>query len=135
ILIVFGLIAVVAIFNIVSSLMMIVIEKTKDIGVLKSMGVNNRQITLIFLFEGVLVGIAGTILGYIIAWFIAWMQMRFGIVSIPKDVYFMSKLPILLCWKDFLFIGLGALLFSVIATVYPSLKAVKLSPSEALRYE
>jgi len=135
ILIVFGLIAVVAIFNVVSSLMMIVIEKTKDIGVLKSVGVNNRQITLIFLFEGVLVGIAGTILGYIIAWFISCLQMRFGIISIPKDVYFMSKLPILLCWKDFLFIGIGSLLSSVIATVYPSLKAVKLSPGEALRYE
>lgn len=135
ILIVFGLIAVVAIFNVVSSLMMIVIEKTKDIGVLKGMGVNRKQITSIFLFEGLFIGIAGTILGYIVALVLSWLQMRSGIISIPKDVYFMNKLPILLCWKDFLYIGLGALLFSIIATVYPSLKAVKLSPSEALRYE
>jgi lipoprotein-releasing system permease protein len=135
ILIVFGLIAVVAIFNIVSSLMMIVIEKTRDIGILKSMGVNRKQVTFIFTFEGLLVGIAGTLLGYLLALALAWLQIRFGIISIPEDVYFMSQLPILLDLQNFLIVGCTAIFFALIATIYPALKANQLSPVEATRYE
>ncbi len=135
IIIVFGLIALVAIFNIISSLMMIVLEKTKDIGILKSMGVNNSQITGIFMIEGGLIGIAGTLLGFLVAIFLSWIQMKFSVISIPEDVYFMSKLPVLLNWKDFLYIGIGTLIFSLIATFYPAIKSKKLLPGEATRYE
>ena len=135
ILIVFGLIALVAIFNIISSLMMIVIEKTKDIGVLKSMGVNRRQTGKIFLIEGTIIGIAGTLLGFIIAFILSWVQMRFGIISIPEDVYFMSQLPIQLEAGYFLIIGACSIVCSMIATIYPAFKAIQLTPTEAIRYE
>jgi lipoprotein-releasing system permease protein len=135
IMILFGLIAVVAIFNIISSLTMIVIEKTKDIGILKSMGVNKKQITKIFVLEGFFIGLIGTLLGYLLALTLGWIQSHYGIISIPADVYFMSELPILSSWEDFLFIGVGALVLSLIATIYPSVKANKLSPVEATRYE
>jgi len=135
ILLVFGLIAVVAIFNVVSTLMMIVIEKTRDIGILKSMGVNSRQISKIFILEAFLIGITGVFLGYILAFSLGTLQIKLGIIAIPEDVYFMSQLPVLLQWSDFLWIGLGALFFTLIATIYPTLKANRLSPSEATRYE
>ncbi|MFA4838393.1 MAG: ABC transporter permease [Candidatus Neomarinimicrobiota bacterium] len=135
ILLIFGLIALVAIVNVVSSLMMIVIEKTHDIGILMAVGVNRKQVTRIFLIEGVLIGLAGTILGFSLALGIAWLQIRFSLISIPKDVYFMSKLPVLLDWKNFLVIGIFSMICSTLATIYPTIKAVSLSPSETTRYE
>ncbi len=135
ILLIFGLIAVVAVFNIVSTLMMIVIEKTRDIGVLKTMGVNRAQTVSIFLLDGLIIGVAGTLLGFIISTALAWIQNRFGLISIPRDVYFMNQLPILLQWQNYLIIGIGAILFSMTATIYPALKAVKLTAAEATRYE
>jgi len=135
IIIVFGLIAAVAIFNIVSSLMMIVIEKTKDIGVLKSMGISRKQTGRIFLIEGTIIGFAGTILGYFIAFLLTWLQNRFSIIALPEDVYFMNQLPIEPKIIYYLIVGFFAVLFSVLATIYPSRKAMQLSPAEAIRYE
>jgi len=135
IMIIFGLIALVAIFNIISSLTMIVIEKTKDIGVLKSMGINRRQTGTVFLIEGTIIGIAGTFLGFIIAIFLTWIQMRFNIISIPEDVYFMNQLPIEPKPVYFMVIGTIAIISSMAATIYPSLKAMHLTPTEAIRYE
>ena len=135
IIIVFGLIAAVAIFNIVSSLMMIVIEKTKDIGVLKSMGISRKQTGRIFLIEGTIIGLSGTIIGYLIAIFLTWLQNHFSIIALPADVYFMNQLPIEPKIVYYLLVGFFAILFSILATIYPSRKAMKLSPSEAIRYE
>lgn len=135
ILIVFGLIALVAVFNIVSSLMMIVIEKTRDIGILKSMGVNRRQTVSIFLLEGTVIGVLGTVLGFGLTLGLAWIQLRFGVISIPQDIYFMSRLPLLLTWREFAIIGLLAIFSAMAATLYPSLKAVRLAAAEAVRYE
>jgi len=135
VILIFGLITVVAVFNIVSSLMMIVIEKTRDIGILKSFGASNGKITKIFLYESTIIGFVGVSLGFTLALIIAWLQNNYSIISIPEDVYFMNKLPVLLDWRNFLYIGLGALFFSVTATIYPSIKANKLSPSEATKYE
>ncbi len=135
IIIVFGLIALVAIFNIVSSLMMIVIEKTKDIGILKSMGVSQKQTGRIFFIEGTIIGIAGTILGYGLAFFLTWLQNQFAIISLPEDVYFMSQLPIQMKWSYFLIIGIFAIFFSIVATIYPARKAMHLAPTEAIHYE
>lgn len=132
---IFGLIALVAVFNIVSSLMMIVIEKTKDIGILKSYGVSNIQIMRIFVIESLLIGIAGVVLGFVLALGLAFLQNYFGLISIPEEVYFMQDLPILLNVKDFILIGLGAMCFSLLSTIYPAFKATQLEPVEAIRYE
>lgn len=135
IIIVFGLIAAVAIFNIVSSLMMIVIEKTKDIGILKSMGVSGIQTGRIFLIEGAIIGVTGTVLGYLIAMGLTWLQNRFGLIALSEDVYFMSKLPVEPKVLYYLIIGLCAILAALLATIYPSRKAMQLAPAEAIRYE
>lgn len=135
VILIFGLISLVAVFNIVSSLMMIVIEKTKDIGILKSYGVNNFQIMKIFVIESMLIGFSGILCGFGLALLITFLQKEFGIISIPEDVYFMHELPILLNIKNFIYVGFGALFFSMIATIYPAFKATQLEPVEAIKYE
>jgi len=135
IIIVFGLIAAVALFNIISSLMMIVIEKTRDIGILKSMGFSPQKIVQIFLFEGIYISILGIVFGFGLSLGLAWLQNRYHLIAIPADVYFMNHLPVMLNWKDFLLVGIAGFICSMLATLYPTLKALHLDPVEAIRYE
>lgn len=133
--VILSLIIMVAAFNIISSLIMMVMEKTRDIGILKSMGASSKSIMKIFVFEGLLVGIIGTALGSIIGYAIAFIQYYFHIISLPGDVYMISALPILMEWGDFFAIASISMLLSVLASVYPAYKASQLVPVEAIRYE
>lgn len=135
IVLIFGLIAIVALFNIVSSLMMIVIEKTRDIGILKSLGLPNWDIARIFLYEGLIIGFAGALFGSLLALGLGWLQNRYQLIALPADVYFMNSLPVMLRLADFIVISLFGVLSAAIATVYPARKAAQLSPSEAIQYE
>jgi len=133
--IILSLIIMVAAFNIISSLIMVVMEKTREIGILKSMGSSSGSIMKIFVFEGFLVGMIGTVLGSIIGYSVGFAQLYFGIVSLPGDVYLISSLPILMKWTDFFAIASVAMLLSIVASFYPAYKASKLVPVEAIRYE
>lgn len=133
--IILSLIIMVAAFNIISSLIMVVMEKTREIGILKSMGASSRSIMKIFVFEGLLVGIIGTILGNLIGYSLGFLQLKYGIVSLPSDVYLISSLPIVLKWMDFLAISTVAIFLSLIASFYPAYKASQLVPVDAIRYE
>ncbi len=133
--IILSLIIMVAAFNIVSSLIMVVMEKTKEIGILISMGATSRSILKIFLFEGLLVGLIGTILGNIIGYTIGYLQLKYHIVALPPDVYIINFLPILMKWSDFMYISAVAIFLSLTASAYPAYKASKLEPVEAIRYE
>ncbi|MCH7678516.1 lipoprotein-releasing ABC transporter permease subunit [candidate division KSB1 bacterium] len=133
--IILSLIIIVAAFNIISTLIMIVLEKTKEIGVLKSMGASSSGIMKIFMFEGLIGGVVGTALGCIIGFVVCWAQERFQFFSLPPDVYIISALPILMKARDFIFIASAALLLCFMATFYPARKASKLDPVDAIRYE
>lgn len=133
--IIFSLIIMVAAFNIIGTLFMIVIEKTKDIGILKSMGVPERGIRRIFMFEGLLIGVIGSGCGALLAWILCEWQERFKVIALSSDVYFMDAVPIQLNPWYFIVIAVFAVLLCVLATVYPSLKASKLNAVEAIRYE
>lgn len=133
--IILSLIIMVAAFNIISSLIMVVMEKTREIGILKSMGASAKSIMKIFVFEGMLVGVIGTILGNIIGYSLGFMQLHFGIVSLPGDVYLIDSLPIVLEWPDFFMISSVAIFLSLAASFYPAYKASKLIPVDAIRYE
>jgi lipoprotein-releasing system permease protein len=133
--IILSLIIMVAAFNIVSTMIMVVMEKTKEIGILKSMGANSRGVMRIFLYQGAVVGVLGTALGLSIGFGMCWAQLKYKFFSLPGDVYFISVLPVKMEASDFLMIGAAAVLICVLASVYPAKKAAAMIPVEAIRYE
>ena len=133
--IILSLIIMVAAFNIISTLIMIVLEKTKEIGILKSMGASSKSIMKIFIFEGLVGGIIGTILGCIIGFVLCWLQMKYELISLPADVYIINSLPIKLMFSDFAMISVIGIALCLIASIYPAFKASKLYPVDAIRYE
>ncbi len=133
--VILSLIIMVAAFNIISSLIMVVMEKTREIGILKSMGATTRSIRKVFMFEGLAIGIGGTLVGSLLGYSVCWAQLEYKFFSLPSDVYFIDFLPVLMEWQDFLFVALAAIGLSFLATLYPAVKAAKLDPVTAIRYE
>ena len=137
------LIVLVAAFNIISTLIMVVMEKNKDIAILKSMGASSRSILKIFTIEGGVIGVVGTILGTILGLVAAFnlekitdfVESLFGFKILSSDVYYIDKLPSQVNPFDVTMIVMTAILISLLATLYPSWRASKLDPAEALRYE
>ena len=141
--IILSLIVLVAAFNIISALIMIVMEKNKDIAILKTMGATRTGIMKIFIFQGLIVGAIGTVLGCIAGLIVAFnlesisrfVENLFGFKILPGDVYYLSELPSQVNFGDVGIIILGTLLISFLSTIYPSWRASRLDPVEALRYE
>ena len=137
------LIVLVAAFNIISTLIMVVMEKNKDIAILKSMGAPSKGILKIFIIEGLVIGILGTFLGTILGLGAAFnlekitdfVEHLFGFKILASDVYYIDKLPSQVNPLDVVLIVITAILISLLATLYPSWRASKLDPAEALRYE
>jgi lipoprotein-releasing system permease protein len=128
-------IIIVASFNIIGTLTMIVMEKSREIAILKSMGASSRSIMQIFMFAGLVIGIVGTVIGSAIGYGAVAVITRTGVITLPKDVYQVSHLPLSITALDVLFISLTALGISFLATLYPSWQAAKQDPVEVLRYE
>ena len=129
------LIILVAAFNIVGTLIMVVTEKNKDIAILKSMGATSQAVMNIFLIEGLVIGIVGTFLGTIGGYVLGFLLSKYKFINLPSDVYYISTLPIKIDSIDTLLIMISAIGISFLATLYPSWQASKLIPAEALRYE
>jgi lipoprotein-releasing system permease protein len=130
-----GLIVFVAALNILISLIMMVMEKTKDIAVLISMGAKKRQIRGIFMFQGVLIGLIGTTAGLILGYAVAIAGAKYHFVALSSEVYSIDYLPFAPRVLDGVLIAAVALLISFVATLYPSWSAARVLPAEALRYE
>jgi lipoprotein-releasing system permease protein len=128
-------IIIVASFNIVGTLTMIVMEKNREIAILKSMGSPAQSIMKIFMFAGLAIGCVGTIIGVVIGYGAVTIITKTDIISLPKDVYQVSHLPLSITGLDVLTIALTALGISFLATLYPSWQAAKQDPVEVLRYE
>ncbi len=128
-------IIIVASFNIIGTLTMIVMEKSREIAILKSMGASGTSVMKIFMFAGLVIGAVGTVIGSAIGYGIVAIITRTGVISLPKDVYQVSRLPLSITPVDVLFIALTALGISFLATLYPSWQAAKQDPVEVLRYE
>jgi lipoprotein-releasing system permease protein len=132
--IVLGLIIIVAVFNIIGTLLMMVLEKTKEIGILKSMGANSRSIMKIFIFQGIFIGIVGTTLGNLLAYILCRVQLDYKPLSLPEDIYFMNSVPILLEASNFITVSIATLVLTFIATLIPSAIASRVQPVEAIRF-
>lgn len=133
--IILTLIILVAAFNIVSTLSTLVVEKTKDIGILKAVGMNSARIRRVFTYEGLLIGGLGTLSGTLGGVGLCLLLKKYQFIRLPQDIYYLDKLPVSLNWLDLLLIILAAMLISLVSTLYPASQAAKLSPVEALRYE
>ncbi len=129
------LIIMVAAFNIVSTMIMITMEKTREIGILRSMGATPKSIRNIFTYQGLIVGFFGTLCGNIIGYALCWAQYKYRFFSLPMDVYIIDWLPILMKWTDAIFISVAAILITYGASVYPAVRASKLDPVQSIRYE
>ena len=137
------LIVLVAAFNIVSTLVMVVTDKKADVAILRTLGATPGHIMRIFMIQGTVIGTLGTLLGTLlgvslaltISDLISWVERTFGIQFLDADVYFISDLPSDLQWADVGLINCAAMLISFLATIYPAWRAAKLQPAEALRYE
>ncbi|MEK7285765.1 MAG: lipoprotein-releasing ABC transporter permease subunit [Nitrospirota bacterium] len=131
--IILTLIILVASFNIVSTLTMTVLEKGREIAILKAMGASQKSIMRVFMIEGVMIGGVGVLMGLPLGLLICSLLVRF--YKLPTDVYYISHLPVAILPFDLIVVSVSALLIAFFATLYPSWQAAKLDPAEALRYE
>jgi lipoprotein-releasing system permease protein len=130
-----GLIELVAALNILIALVMMVMEKYRDIAVLMSMGARREQIRRIFVYQGLIIGSVGTAIGLLTGHLICFLANRYHWMRLDEEVYSLSFVPFEPRWVDSLWIAAAAILVSYLATLYPSRSATRISPAEALRYE
>lgn len=133
--IILAMIVLVGSFSIVTMLVMLVMQKTKDIAVLMAMGADERSIRRIFMWQGSFIGAVGTGLGYCIGLPVALLLKKYQFIKLPSDVYPVDYLPVRLEFLDMTLIGVAALLLCYLSTIYPARRAAALKPSDALRYE
>lgn len=129
------LIVIVAAFNIISTLVMVVTDKTREIGVLKSMGMTSRRILRLFMMQGLVIGIVGALIGGTLGALVTFVVDYFKLISIPGEIYFISHLPVKIAPLDLVIVLLATVLISFLATVYPAWQAARLDPVEAIRHE
>ena len=130
-----SLIVLVAAFNIVSTLVMVVVNRTREIGILKAMGLTRKDTLRAFVFQGLWIGVIGTLAGLTLGLTLAVLIERYGLIPIPPDVYFVDRLPVSLSPWDIVWICGVSLLISLLATIYPARQASGLEPVEAIRHD
>ena len=141
--IVLTLIVMVAAFNIVSTMVMVVTDKQSDIAVLRTIGASPFSIQLIFIIQGMIIGVLGVLLGLAgglslalnIDVIVPFIENSLGFQFFPPDIYYISNVPSKLVWSDVYYIASIAFVLTLLATLYPARKAAKIQPAEALRYE
>ncbi|MGA9117688.1 MAG: ABC transporter permease [Bacteroidota bacterium] len=131
--IILGLIIAVATVNIVGTLLMMVLEKAREIGILRSMGATRWGVTRIFLREGMTIGLVGTVAGNLLAWLVCAAQLEWRILSLPSDIYFMSAVPVLLVPEHFLIVSAVSMALCLASSFVPALLAARLDPVQAIR--
>ncbi len=133
--IILTLIVLVASFNIVSNLIMIVIEKSREIAIMKAMGATSRSIMSIFMIHGLIIGVTGTAVGIAGGFGLCQLLKNYKFIDLPADVYYLSYLPVKMDVLDFAAVAAAAIIISFVATIYPSWQAASVDPVEPLRYE
>ena len=130
-----GLIVMVAALNIVASLILLVMEKSRDIAILKTMGTSSARVMQIFMLQGLIIGVVGTAVGGVGGLALCWVLDRYKLIRIPMDIYQIAHVPFVVLPLDFVVVIVSAIAISFLATIYPSRQASRLNPVEALRFE
>jgi lipoprotein-releasing system permease protein len=130
-----GLIVMVGALNIIASLILLVMEKTRDIAILKTMGTSAGVVMRIFMMQGLIIGIVGTVAGAIGGVSLCWVLDTYKVVHIPQDVYQVSYVPFKVLTRDFIAVVVASITIAFLATLYPSRQAARLDPVQALRFE
>ena len=130
-----GLIVIVAALNIVATLIMMVLEKTRDIAILMSMGATKENIRRVFILQGLIIGVIGTAIGIVLGQGISFFADKYRLIRLAPEIYTIPYVPFHAAWRDTLIVAAAAILISFFATLYPSAAASRLHPVEALRYE
>ena len=133
--ILFIMVVLIGSFSIVATLVMLVMEKTRDIAVMMSMGATRKMIRRIFMYQGTIIGFVGTMLGYALGLTVGCLLKRYQFIKLPENVYTLDHLPIIITVPDVLIIGGAAMLLCFLSTLYPARQASRLKPADALRYE
>jgi lipoprotein-releasing system permease protein len=125
----------VAALNIIASLILLVMEKSRDIAILKTMGTSSRRVMLIFMLQGLIIGLVGTGVGAAGGYGLSWFLDRYKLIRLPVDVYQVSYVPFTVLPLDFTVVIVSAVVICFLATIYPSRQASRLDPVQALRFE
>lgn len=133
--IILGLIILVAVFNIISALLMLVLEKTNAIGIIKSLGAKGKQIIRIFIYQGIYLSILGILAGNFLAWLLMYLQIELNIIKVPSSVYFVTRVPIEMTLDTFLLVSSVTFILAIIASLIPSYFASRINPVTALRFD
>lgn len=132
--IILGLIIFVAVFNIIGTMLMIVLERTNSIGVIRSLGANRKVILKVFLYHSVYITFIGILLGNALALILSYLQMQFDIISLPQNVYFLTKVPIVIMPENYLLVTAITFVISILASLIPAVAATKVKPITAIRF-
>lgn len=132
--VVISVIVIVAAFNIIGTLLMLILEKTREIGVLESMGASRASLRKLFLWLGLLIGVAGTVIGEAVALVLAVIQQKYGVIPLPEEAYYMSTAPIELNGLDFVFVGVVAMILCTLAAYLPARVASRVEPIRAIHF-